>query len=125
MPQTLRQPIAQHVDLGCVPLFEKVQDPQFVVDFTANLIHVVASKIYVTLTQIFARTRHILYAHRQRPQRKPKPHNQSISNDGIGEQVYRIFTVKLRIDPIKLPSSYRDNFDSDASNTDINLLIKP
>jgi hypothetical protein len=34
-------------------------------------------------------------------------------------------TVKLKIDPIKLPSSYLDNFDREASKTDINLAINP
>lgn len=34
-------------------------------------------------------------------------------------------TVKLRIEPIRLPSSYRDNLDNVASSTDTSLVISP
>lgn len=36
-----------------------------------------------------------------------------------------LLTVKLRNDPIKLPSSYRDIFESDASSTDISFDMRP
>lgn len=47
----------------------------------------------------------------------------SIIYDAV--HINRYFTVKLKIDPIKLPSSYLDNFDNVASKTDMSLLIMP
>lgn len=59
MIQTFRQPIAQHINLGCVPLLKNIENPQFIIHLPTNLVHVVSREIHVALPEIFARTRNI------------------------------------------------------------------
>jgi hypothetical protein len=60
MIESFRKPSAEQRYCFCIPLLEKVQDPQIVVYFAANQIDVVAGEIYVTLTEFFAGARNIL-----------------------------------------------------------------
>lgn len=59
--EALRQPIAHHRDLRGVPLLEERQDPQFVVNLAANLVHVVARKVHVALAEVLPAAGHILF----------------------------------------------------------------
>lgn len=59
MVQAFRQPVAQHVYLCRIPLFEYVEDPELVVDLAAHLVHVVARKVHVPLAEVLARPTHI------------------------------------------------------------------
>lgn len=130
------QPIAYDLDLSGIPklkkfqlyyslfsphfrvfgdetYFEKIQNPKLIVHFASNLIHRISSKINIRLSHFFARSGNIL---------------QTLSYNLLFvfvEILPRELTVKLRIDPIKLPSSYLANLESVASNTDTNLLIIP
>lgn len=60
MIQPLRQPGAQDCYLLRVPLLEEVQNPEIVVDLTANEIDVVASEVHVACAKLFTGTGNVL-----------------------------------------------------------------
>lgn len=60
MIQSLWEPRTNDCYLLRIPLLEEVQNPKIVVDFASHKVDVVAQKVYVALTELFAGARHIL-----------------------------------------------------------------
>lgn len=108
---------------------KEIQYPQFIYNFPSYLIHRVSSKINVRLAKFLSRTRYVLL-----------PNKVTIYNLCViwwdfqtslklipGKSVTKKWqlTVKLSMEPIKLPSSYLANLDKLLSRTDMSLLIRP